>query len=342
MSVPQSVRPHLIELDVRDKNWSPALAAAQQRDRQVDLRLEEFGTPILTLDLEATQANIDVMQQWVDERGALLAPHGKTTMCPALWQWQLDRGAWAITVANEAQLRVARDAGVSRVVMANEFLSPPGLAWLAGQLNADPSFEAIVWADSVAGVNQMTRHLTAAGLSRPLPVCVEIGTPGARAGVRSREQAIEVAEAVVASTVLTLHGVSAYEGAVRLPIQINSLRSTAFCRGWQTWSRIWYRDARPTSRSSPPAAVPTSTGSSSCWARPQPPPDPGWYCGRVPMSFMMTASMPDAPRRRPAAVRDSSRPRMSGRGCSRSPNRVWHCWTRGSATSHMTRVCPGR
>ncbi len=214
MSIPQPVHQHLIELDVRDKNWSPALAAAQRRDREVDLGLEDFGTPILTLDLAAVGANIDAMQHWVAARGALLAPHGKTTMCPALWQWQLDRGAWAITVANEAQLRVARDAGVPRVIVANEFLSPPGLAWLAGQLNADPSFEVIVWVDSVAGVDQMTRHLTAAGLSRPLPVCVEVGAPGGRAGVRTRDQAIEVADVVAASTALNLRGVSAYEGAV--------------------------------------------------------------------------------------------------------------------------------
>lgn len=214
MSIPEAVRPHLTTLDVRDKNWSPALASAQERDVALDLGLEDFGTPTLTLDVDRIRDNIVTMRDWVADRGALLAPHGKTSMCPALWDWQLAEGAWGITVANEAQLRVARDAGVGRVMVANEFLSPQGLVWLAAQMNADPSFEPIVWADSVAGVHQMIQHLTAAGLSRPLPVCVEIGADGGRSGVRSRDEAVMIADAITTSTVLSLQGLSAYEGAV--------------------------------------------------------------------------------------------------------------------------------
>lgn len=214
MSIPEVVQTHLTALGVRDKNWSPALAEAQEQDVAVDLGLEDFGTPSLTLDIDTVRDNIVAMRDWVAERGALLAPHGKTSMCPALWHWQLSEGAWGITVANEPQLRVARDAGVPRVMVANEFLSPQGLAWLAAQLNADPSFEVTVWADSVAGVHQMIQHLTAAGLSRPLPVCVEIGVSGGRSGVRTPDEAMLVADAIATSSVLSLQGLSTYEGAV--------------------------------------------------------------------------------------------------------------------------------
>lgn len=213
MNIPQAVRPHLITPGVRDKHWSPALAAAQQQDADIDLGLDELATPALTLDLDGIKANITAMRDWVAERGAVLAPHGKTSMCPALWHWQLAEGAWAITVANEAQLRVARDARVPRVIVANELLSPAALKWLAAELNADPSFEVIAWVDSLAGVQIMTQQLIAAGLARPLPVCVEVGAWGGRSGVRTREQAIDVAEAVGQSPVLSLQGVSAYEGA---------------------------------------------------------------------------------------------------------------------------------
>ncbi|HEY9291422.1 MAG TPA: alanine racemase [Microlunatus sp.] len=209
-----AVRDHLITVGLRDKNWSSALAVAQQARPEVDLELAEVSTPIFTVDLDLVAANLATMQSWVDDHGATLAPHGKTTMCPALWHWQLQQGSWAITVANEAQLRVARDAGVGRVVVANEYLSPQGLAWLSAELDADRDFEVITWVDSVAGVEQMTAQLTSAGADRQLPVCVEIGHPSARTGVRDHDQALAIARAVLESPRLILQGVAGYEGSV--------------------------------------------------------------------------------------------------------------------------------
>ncbi len=214
MTLPDAVRDHLITLDLRDKNWSPALAAAQQQGPRTDLPLAELSTPAFAVDLDLVAANIAAMRDWTAERGVWLAPHGKTTMCPALWWWQLAEGAWAITVANEAQLRVARAARIPRVLVANEYLSPAGLAWLAGELDADPDWDVTVWVDSTAAAEQMTRHLTAAAAARPLPVCVEIGHPGARAGTREADQAEQVARAAVGSPRLQLRGVSGYEGSV--------------------------------------------------------------------------------------------------------------------------------
>ena len=214
MSRLDAVREHLVQLDIRDKNWSTALADAQRQGPEVDLGLTELSTPLFTLDLEGLEHNITTMRDWVAGHDAALAPHGKTTMCPALWKWQVDQGSWAITVANEAQLRVARDAGLPRVVVANEFLSPQGLAWLAGELDADPGFEVITWVDSTDGVRLMTNALSAAGARRQLSVCVEIGHPKARAGVRDHDDALGIARAVIESPRLQLCGIAGYEGSV--------------------------------------------------------------------------------------------------------------------------------
>jgi D-serine deaminase-like pyridoxal phosphate-dependent protein len=209
-----AVREHLISLDLRDKNWSTALAAAQADGPEVDLPLNRLSTPIFAVDLDAVADNLAAMRDWTADRGVSLAPHGKTTMCPALWQWQLDEGSWAITVANEAQLRVARAAGIPRVVVANEYLSPSGLAWLAGELDGDAELDVTVWVDSTAAVEQMSRHLQAAGARRPVPVCVEVGHPHARTGVRDLDEAQLIARAVIDSPQLVLRGVSGYEGSV--------------------------------------------------------------------------------------------------------------------------------
>ncbi|MDQ1653897.1 MAG: hypothetical protein QOI35_3097, partial [Cryptosporangiaceae bacterium] len=50
--------------------------------------LSELGTPLLTLDARALDHNIVAMASWTADSGVLLAPHGKTTMAPQLWQRQ--------------------------------------------------------------------------------------------------------------------------------------------------------------------------------------------------------------------------------------------------------------
>ncbi|MEV0399137.1 amino acid deaminase [Actinoallomurus sp. NPDC050550] len=176
--------------------------------------LEEFGTPLLTLDADALDHNIATMAGWAAAAGVHLAPHGKTTMAPALWKRQLDAGAWGITLANLPQLRVGRAFGVSRLMLANALLDPAGLAWVAAELDRDPDFEFTCWVDSVPGVELMDAALRAAGSRRPVDVCVELGGPHGRTGVRDDREALRIADAVRATPALRLAGVGGYEGAL--------------------------------------------------------------------------------------------------------------------------------
>jgi D-serine deaminase-like pyridoxal phosphate-dependent protein len=173
--------------------------------------LSDFGTPLLTLDARALTDNIHAMATWCRDRGLALAPHGKTTMAPALYLDQLRAGAWGITVANEPQLRVARAFGVRRIHLANSLLRPAGLRWIAGQQLQDNEFRFSSWVDSVRAVEQMTAALP---VGSTVDVCVELGVLGGRTGARSIQAALEVADAVWRSPRLALVGVCGYEGAV--------------------------------------------------------------------------------------------------------------------------------
>lgn len=176
--------------------------------------IDGLSTPMMTLDRCAIKTNLSAMRSWCDEQGVSLAPHGKTTMAPELWLMQLEAGCWAITVANEPQLRVARGAGVQRVILANMFVRPEGLAWLSEQLDSDDSFEFFCWVDSLEAVFAMEEALSSTGGRRPVSVLVEVGHKTARTGVRSLNEGILVAEAVAASSCLVLAGVSGYEGSI--------------------------------------------------------------------------------------------------------------------------------
>lgn len=181
--------------------------------RENPVALSRLSMPMLTVEEPTLQQNIDLMQAWCNEHGVLFAPHGKTVMAPRIWRDQMDAGAWGITVANEAQLRVAVGTGVPRIHLANTLLSPSGLLWLAEALEADPGLVVHFWVDSLAGV-QLIDSVMGARANPPFRVLVEAGTPGGRTGVRTLEQAVAVAEAVAASQSMTLVGVAGYEGAV--------------------------------------------------------------------------------------------------------------------------------
>src|SRR5690606_40125003 len=55
---------------------------------------------------------------------------------------------WGITVATAWQAQVARAAGVTRILLANEVVDPVGAAWIARELDAHPQIELACWVDS--------------------------------------------------------------------------------------------------------------------------------------------------------------------------------------------------
>lgn len=133
-----------------------------------------FTLPVLTLSEEAVEHNLALLEDWARRHGLEFAPHGKTSMAPQLFARQLDRGAWGITAAVPAQVRVCRAFGVERVFLANEVVDAAALAWISRELDADPGFTLVVYTDSVLGVRLMDEALRAAGARRPLDVVVEL------------------------------------------------------------------------------------------------------------------------------------------------------------------------
>jgi D-serine deaminase-like pyridoxal phosphate-dependent protein len=177
-------------------------------------RLSAFATPLLVLDATAIDANVARMATWCAQRGVGLAPHGKTTMAPVLWERQLAAGAWGITLATPSQVRVALGFGLRRVQLANALVDPVGIAAVSRALDADPDVAVLSWVDSVRSVAAMDAVLAGLRPARPLTVLVELGAPGGRTGARDLPTARAVAAAVAASPHLHLGGVAGYEGAL--------------------------------------------------------------------------------------------------------------------------------
>jgi D-serine dehydratase len=173
--------------------------------------------PVLTIRESAVAHNLETMRQYCRQHGADLVPHAKTTMSPELVQRQLQAGAAGITVANVAQARLFRHYGATEIIIANQVFAAGDLQWITKQSAASPHSSITTVVDSVAVVDAMTRGLAGLASARdakPLPVLLEIGYTGGRAGVRDHAEAIRVAQAVADSDSLVLVGVEGFEGVM--------------------------------------------------------------------------------------------------------------------------------
>ena len=190
----------LILKDIADRGWN--------------LLAGDVTLPAATLRAEVMQRNVALFQAYVSERGAALAPHGKTTMCPQLFARQLDGGAWGITVATITQASLCHAIGVPRVLIANEVVGQAELAALAGMCAEAPEREYLVLVDSVEAARQLDNAFAAVLPSIRAGVLIEFGLPGGRCGVRTIDDAVGLARRIGEFDHLRLRGIEGYEGLI--------------------------------------------------------------------------------------------------------------------------------
>lgn len=172
--------------------------------------LEDVSLPAATIFESALTNNIAWMQRYADDHGAQLAPHGKTTMTPALFRRQLDGGAWGITLATTVQCATAFEHGVTRLLMANQLVGTPNMAIIADLIGRGADYCCLV--DSAANVASLDRFFGARGLT--LKVLIELGVPGGRCGVRDASALAALLDAIAAAPALSLCGIEGYEGLI--------------------------------------------------------------------------------------------------------------------------------
>lgn len=172
--------------------------------------LDGVSLPAAAVSESALANNIAWMQRYADAHGARLAPHGKTTMSPALFRRQLDAGAWGITLATATQCAAAFEHGVTRLLMANQLVGTPNMAIVAGLLERGADYCCLV--DSTANVAALDRFFEEHGLT--LNVLVELGVPGGRCGVRDTSALAALLAAIAAAPAITLCGIEGYEGLI--------------------------------------------------------------------------------------------------------------------------------
>lgn len=110
-------------LDHRYKSY-PATAApclaSELSGKGWNLLANDLPFPLAVIHRNALEHNIAWMQSYAQRKGVALAPHGKTSMSPQLFEMQLAGGAWGLSFATLYQVAVGVEAGAQRIIIANQ------------------------------------------------------------------------------------------------------------------------------------------------------------------------------------------------------------------------------
>lgn len=194
-----------------DVSSQPSITATAQLGW--NLLQEDVSLPVAVLSSSRVQHNLNWMKSFISTYGLKLAPHGKTTMSPALFHQQLAHGAWGITLATAPQVQAAYHFGVRRVIMANQLVGRANIA-IISRLLQNPEFDFFVIVDSAANVEQLGQYFAQAG--QRLNLLLELGVEGGRTGVRDEQSRAAVLDAIARyPQSLALAGVEVYEGVLK-------------------------------------------------------------------------------------------------------------------------------
>jgi D-serine dehydratase len=189
------------------------VALAEIGQRGWNLLRGDIPLPAAVLKKSALERNSRWMQDFVRRSGALMAPHVKTTMCPAIIRRQLDDGAWGVTVATVQQMQVCRRMGIGRILLANQPVGAAELGAITDALRRDADLDFYCLADSIEGLARLVAAAVQARLERPIQILLELGYAGGRTGARGVEPALALARAIQAAhPAVTLAGIEGFEG----------------------------------------------------------------------------------------------------------------------------------
>ena len=165
-------------LDWRIKGLPPAAEGCTSGELAplgLDLLAGDLMMPVALLHEAALRHNIREMQAFAERSGARLCPHGKTSMSPELLRMQLDAGAWGLTAATAHHVRIYRRLGIGRILLANPLVGRADIAFVLGEIAADPGLDFYALADSPDQVASLAEAARAAGCPRRLQLLIETG-----------------------------------------------------------------------------------------------------------------------------------------------------------------------
>lgn len=178
-------------------------------DDMIGRHKSEIETPALLLYLDAVENNIAKMAKRFEGRPCKLRPHMKTHKLPLIAHRQMEAGAVGITCATLSEAKALLEAGVTKVLIANEVVGErkiEKLVHLAG------FGDLIVCVDDYENAKAISE--AAGRAARKVNVLVEVNVGLNRCGVDPGKPALEFLERIAGLKSLVFRGFMGYEGGL--------------------------------------------------------------------------------------------------------------------------------
>ncbi len=166
-----------------------------------------LDTPILCIDLDVMESNIEKMARYCREHGVDWRPHSKCHKTPAIAMRQIEAGAIGTTCPKTSEAEVMAQGGVRDILIANMVVGERKLERIAAMRRwADP----IVACDHYAQVEPLAAVCRRRGVTVRVLIEVNIGLD--RVGIRPGSDTLALAQAIDKLEGVELAGIMGYEG----------------------------------------------------------------------------------------------------------------------------------
>ncbi len=171
---------------------------------------ETLDTPVLLVDLDILQRNIDRMSKTIiREAGVGWRPHTKAMKTPALAKMCLKAGAHGITCAKLSEAEIMAAAGIHDILVANQIVGSTKIERLVAVCS---EADVMVCVDDIQNVKAIDEAARDKGV-RPR-VLIEVNVGMDRAGVLPGESTLELAKQIAQLGNVRFAGLQTWESHV--------------------------------------------------------------------------------------------------------------------------------
>ena len=168
-----------------------------------------LDTPVLLIDLDILDDNIQNMADYFSGISTDLRPHLKTHKNPIIAQKQIDAGAIGITCAKLGEAETVVDVGIHDVLIANQIVGPQKIERLTNLAARSRIMVAVDCSDNVQDISDAAKSK---GVTVRILIEVNIGMN--RCGVEPGNGVLELAQQICGSPNLEFEGLMGYEGHI--------------------------------------------------------------------------------------------------------------------------------
>ncbi|MBS0260757.1 MAG: DSD1 family PLP-dependent enzyme [Planctomycetes bacterium] len=167
----------------------------------------DLDTPVLCIDLDRMESNIQKMAAYCRSHGVQWRPHEKCHKTPAIALKEIEAGAMGVTCAKVSEAEVMAAGGVRDILIANMIVGPRKWERVAALRRwADP----IVACDHFAQVEPLAAVCRSHGVE--VRVIIEVNLGLDRVGATPGRDTVELAQAISRLKGVKFAGIMGYEG----------------------------------------------------------------------------------------------------------------------------------